>query len=421
MRVGSPAGALDPSGSRPTAARSAPTKPRSSASARRALWPAIRCARSALDLNDARGRVGDREAVESADAAADAGLGPDQRPARAPRRDRRPRRSGRRSSRPPRRSGCARSWATPTGGRTEPPAATCCPRCFAATTAATPARLAPARRRRRRRYVCAQRPGLRRLRQDDDHRRRRSSSSSSRPSCTGSTRPSLPRALNGTSRPTRRRGVAGGDRARRRRSWTSWPSCGPSGEIRPQRVAEGARPDREAARRGQEAPRRDQPHDRAGAAPRQRRRSCASSGQTMTLTRQQQIVAALLDHVVVGPARRGFNRFDPSRLTAVWRVLSPSARAAPPRREAPRGPRPSPAAPARARSPRPRPARLRAADHPAQAHQYAGGPRQPSRSDERQTRDGGAAHPLAGLAPAPPASERPCSGTRSGWKPCATS
>jgi site-specific DNA recombinase len=42
--------------------------------------------------------------------------------------------------------------------------------------------------------------------------------------------------------------------------------------------------------------------------------------QTMNLSRQQQIVRALLDHVVVGPARRGYNRFDPSRLAPVWRV-----------------------------------------------------------------------------------------------------
>jgi DNA invertase Pin-like site-specific DNA recombinase len=41
--------------------------------------------------------------------------------------------------------------------------------------------------------------------------------------------------------------------------------------------------------------------------------------QAMTLTRQKQIVAALLQHVVVGPGRRGYNRFDPTRLTAVWR------------------------------------------------------------------------------------------------------
>jgi site-specific DNA recombinase len=41
--------------------------------------------------------------------------------------------------------------------------------------------------------------------------------------------------------------------------------------------------------------------------------------QTMTLTRQKQIVGALLQHVVVGAGRRGYNRFDPARLTAVWR------------------------------------------------------------------------------------------------------
>jgi site-specific DNA recombinase len=41
---------------------------------------------------------------------------------------------------------------------------------------------------------------------------------------------------------------------------------------------------------------------------------------TMTLTRQQQIAAALLDRVVVGPGRRGYNRFDRSRLRPVWRV-----------------------------------------------------------------------------------------------------
>jgi hypothetical protein len=40
----------------------------------------------------------------------------------------------------------------------------------------------------------------------------------------------------------------------------------------------------------------------------------------MTLTRQQQIAAALLDRVVVGAGRRGFNRFDHSRLRPVWRV-----------------------------------------------------------------------------------------------------
>jgi site-specific DNA recombinase len=40
----------------------------------------------------------------------------------------------------------------------------------------------------------------------------------------------------------------------------------------------------------------------------------------LTLTRQEQIVAAVLDHVVVGPARRGYNRFDPARLAPIWRA-----------------------------------------------------------------------------------------------------
>jgi DNA invertase Pin-like site-specific DNA recombinase len=39
----------------------------------------------------------------------------------------------------------------------------------------------------------------------------------------------------------------------------------------------------------------------------------------MTLTRQRQIVAALLEHVVVGAGRRGLNRFDSSRLQPLWR------------------------------------------------------------------------------------------------------
>jgi site-specific DNA recombinase len=42
--------------------------------------------------------------------------------------------------------------------------------------------------------------------------------------------------------------------------------------------------------------------------------------QTMTLSRQHQIVAATLQHIEVRPARRGYNRFDESRLHPVWRV-----------------------------------------------------------------------------------------------------
>ena len=41
---------------------------------------------------------------------------------------------------------------------------------------------------------------------------------------------------------------------------------------------------------------------------------------SLPLTRQHAIVAAVLDHVLVGPGRRGYNRFDPSRFTPVWRA-----------------------------------------------------------------------------------------------------
>jgi hypothetical protein len=39
---------------------------------------------------------------------------------------------------------------------------------------------------------------------------------------------------------------------------------------------------------------------------------------TLDLNQQHAIVATVIDTVVVGPARRGYNRFDESRLTPVW-------------------------------------------------------------------------------------------------------
>ncbi|MDP9261778.1 MAG: recombinase family protein [Actinomycetota bacterium] len=41
---------------------------------------------------------------------------------------------------------------------------------------------------------------------------------------------------------------------------------------------------------------------------------------SLDLSQQHAIVAAVVDSVVVGPARRGYNRFDESRLTPVWRA-----------------------------------------------------------------------------------------------------
>ncbi len=52
----------------------------------------------------------------------------------------------------------------------------------------------------------------------------------------------------------------------------------------------------------------------------------------LTLTRQEQIVAAVLDHVVVRPGRRGFNQFDPARLSPVWQRHNTRPRHPPPGR-----------------------------------------------------------------------------------------
>jgi len=41
---------------------------------------------------------------------------------------------------------------------------------------------------------------------------------------------------------------------------------------------------------------------------------------TLPLSRQHAVLAAVLDHVVVGAGRRGYNRFDPSRFEPVWRT-----------------------------------------------------------------------------------------------------
>jgi hypothetical protein len=38
----------------------------------------------------------------------------------------------------------------------------------------------------------------------------------------------------------------------------------------------------------------------------------------LDLARRRAIIKAVLDHVVVGPGRHGYNRFDPKRLDAVW-------------------------------------------------------------------------------------------------------
>jgi hypothetical protein len=41
---------------------------------------------------------------------------------------------------------------------------------------------------------------------------------------------------------------------------------------------------------------------------------------SLDLNQQHAVVASVVDHVVVGPGRRGYNRFDESRLAPVWRA-----------------------------------------------------------------------------------------------------
>jgi hypothetical protein len=40
----------------------------------------------------------------------------------------------------------------------------------------------------------------------------------------------------------------------------------------------------------------------------------------LNLTRQAAIVAAILDHAVIGPGSPGARKFDPSRVELVWRL-----------------------------------------------------------------------------------------------------
>jgi len=44
-----------------------------------------------------------------------------------------------------------------------------------------------------------------------------------------------------------------------------------------------------------------------------------SEWDSLDLSQQHALVSTVVDSVVVGPARRGYNRFDESRLTPVWR------------------------------------------------------------------------------------------------------
>jgi hypothetical protein len=40
----------------------------------------------------------------------------------------------------------------------------------------------------------------------------------------------------------------------------------------------------------------------------------------LPLSRQRAVLAVLLDHITIGPGRRGYNRFDPSRVAPTWKI-----------------------------------------------------------------------------------------------------
>ena len=41
---------------------------------------------------------------------------------------------------------------------------------------------------------------------------------------------------------------------------------------------------------------------------------------TLTLDRKRAVIAALIERITVGPARRGVNTFDPDRVAVTWRA-----------------------------------------------------------------------------------------------------
>ena len=229
-----------------------------------------------LDLNERGVATVDREAVEvrrrcggcslRAGSAASAST-----TARSSRR-----RSGRRSSLRPRRSGCARSCSIPSGGRTGARAATCSRGCSAAATAgrswslarATTALAATSARAARASAAAAR------------HRRRRPAGAVHRRGC-----PAPARLARAAARPERR-GSSDPDGA----EWQAEIEQAQAqldeladmwAEQRDHAAASGRRPaprSRSGSTLAKQAPRRAEPHDRADAAPRQRRRAARAVG-----------------------------------------------------------------------------------------------------------------------------------------------
>ena len=219
----------------------------------------------------------------------------------------------------------------------------------------------------------------------------RSSGSSSRPCCTGSTRPSSRAAVERQhDRPGHRSAGTSSSKPTRRSSRSS-PTA--YGEQRDHDGASGARP-REPIEQRLTAARKQlaQGHPLAACSTAyvgNGDRAARRLGRARPRASSTRSSPPSLDHVVVGPAGRGYNRFDESRL---------DARSGGPERAAPRPSRSSSGSLTLTGTPCSAQVRstqaTRAGLELAQSHcaQQAGGPCHPSTSDERQTRSGAAAH-----------------------------
>ncbi len=275
----------------------------------------------------ARRRVGERRRVVAAELAADARLAAHQRPAGASRRDRRQGRLARRSSAPEEERGSVRCLPIRSGGRTRPRAATCWVACSSAVIAVS------GWSRGRGREASAAMPA----------RAGQRSRAAARPT-------SMPTRSSGSSP---RRCI---HRARLapivQRAFERQQRSAPDAQRWLDEVEQAAGTARELAELLRTAARS---RSRSGWLPASRSssdaatpassstkalayRACsiatsatatdyAGDWESLDLSQQHAIVAALVDRVVVGPARRGYNRFDESRLTPALPPLSKQPRA----------------------------------------------------------------------------------------------
>ena len=268
----------------------------------------------ARDLNERGVTVGERRRVVAAELAPDARLAADQRPARAQRRDRRDGGLARDHQRDGRRADPCAARRTRSGARTRARAAICSAGCLSVAIAASG--WSPGRAR----AVSAATPA----------RRGRASPAAARPTSTP-TRSSAfvteavlhrldsprvaaqPRAA--AAQRTRREALAATRSSRRRRSSPSSPTATGrrrdlDGRVAGRPQADRAAPDRTPASSSAKVSRTDVLDGYVGNGDELRARVGLARPQPAARDRRRRRRS-----VVVGPARRGYNRFDESRLT----------------------------------------------------------------------------------------------------------